>query len=378
MITWKKGIVTSILEDGDQLQQLEVTVESRGSSATALHYPALLGPARVGDLVWLNTTAVQLSLGTGGHHFVAGWVERRPESSPLQGHIMKLRYTPWQLAVLAGEEQGSPYHNKMKEATELDGAPVVIGELHSMLPVIVATWQALAREGSLQPRIVYLMTDGGALPLALSQHVRRLRQLGWLSATVTVGHAFGGDVEAINPYSGLLLARHALEADLIVVLMGPGIVGTGTPFGYTGVEQGEWINAVHALGGIPIAAPRVQGKDPRERHRGLSHHTITNLDRIALAPAVVPLPQEIGELDSLLTLQRQRITRPHHWIPVALSAEEVKQRLALYPGAISSMGRRFSDDPLFYITVSAAAEVAWQLWIKIEGGVPPEKALLDM
>lgn len=378
MIFWEKGVVRAIIEDDDQIQRLEVEEESTGYIAQALHYPRLLGWARVGDQVWLNTTAVKMGLGTGGYHFVAGWVERAPEALPTGGHIMKLRYTPWQLAVLAGEEKKSGYHDLMRRATNLDYVPVVIGELHSILPIIVATWQALAKEAGVQPRIVYVMTDGGALPLALSQHVRQLRQMNWLTATVTVGHAFGGDIEAVNPYSGLLLARHALQADLIVVVMGPGIVGTGTPFGYTGVEQGEWINAVHTLGGIPVAVPRIQENDSRERHRGLSHHTITNLNRIALVPAVVPIPADVGELEPLLNQQRQRITRSHHWVSIPLTADEVKQRLSSYPQEIRTMGRSFSDDPLFYISASAAAEAAWRLWKEMQQGISLEKLLSIM
>ncbi len=104
MIFWER-VMGDIIEDDDQVQRLEVEEESTGDLAQALHYPRLLGWARVGDLVWFQYTAVQMGLGTGGYHFVAGWVERAPEALPTGDHIMKLRYTPWQLAVLAGEEK---------------------------------------------------------------------------------------------------------------------------------------------------------------------------------------------------------------------------------------------------------------------------------
>jgi hypothetical protein len=39
------------------------------------------------------------------------------------------------------------------------------------------------------------------------------------------------------------------------------------------VEQGDILNAVESLQGIPIAVPRIGFTDARERHRGISHHT---------------------------------------------------------------------------------------------------------
>ena len=93
-----------------------------------------------------------------------------------------------------------------------------------------------------------------------------------------------------SKYSGLLAARKVLQADIIIVSMGPGIVGTGTPWGFTGIEQGQILNAVHSLEGIPVAVPRISFADPRPRHRGISHHSLTVLERVCLVEVVVPLP----------------------------------------------------------------------------------------
>ena len=76
-------------------------------------------------------------------------------------------------------------------------------------------------------------------------------------------------------HTGLLAARHVLGADLAVVAQGPGNLGTGTRWGFSGVAAGEAVNAVAALGGRPVASLRVSGADPRERHRGISHHSLT-------------------------------------------------------------------------------------------------------
>ncbi|OYD09792.1 DUF3866 family protein [Paludifilum halophilum] len=376
MIRWVRGVVVEIEEDGQEVQYLTVREEETSAVGGAVHYPRLLGKAYAGDWVWLNTTAVHLALGTGGVHFVAGWVNRAPESDAIRGHMMKLRYTPWQIAVQSGEEQGGPHHEVMRRARSLEGTPVLLCELHSMLPVAAATWHRLSLEQGCNPRIVYVMTDGGSLPVHLSKHVRRLRELGWIEATVSAGHSFGGDQEAVNLYSALLLARHALKADLIVVSMGPGIAGTGTPFGFSGIEQGQGINAVHSLEGIPVVAPRIQGEDPRERHRGISHHTLTILSSVALAPAVVPFPCRLDpDLLESIKIQRERVDRFHYWVPFALSEEKVKDCLREYSASIRTMGRGFRDDPPFFISVSGAARIAWQLMQSVTGGMNAADAI---
>ena len=53
----------------------------------------------------------------------------------------------------------------------------------------------------------------------------------------------------MNLYSALLAARHVLGADVTIVAIGPGIPGTATPFGHSGIAQGQALNAAHSLGG---------------------------------------------------------------------------------------------------------------------------------
>ena len=78
------------------------------------------------------------------------------------------------------------------------------------------------------------MTDQGALPLAFSRSVAALRSAGLLAGSVTVGQSFGGDLEAVTVHSGLLAARLALAADLVILSQGPGNLGTGTRWGFSG------------------------------------------------------------------------------------------------------------------------------------------------
>src|SRR5947207_1471245 len=113
----------------------------------------------------------------------------------------------------------------------------------------------------------YLMLDGGALPAWFSRTIASLREAGWLAGTVTAGQAFGGDLETVTVHTGLLAARHVLGAQVTVVAQGPGNLGTGTRWGFSGVACGEAVNAAAVLGGCPVASLRVSEADPRPRHR---------------------------------------------------------------------------------------------------------------
>src|SRR5690606_27586351 len=133
------------------------------------------GPVAVGDRVVVNTTAVELGLGTGGWHVVHWNLSRGAWSEPGPGHLMKLRYTSLQVDTGAAEE----HHPELP--SDLGGVPVVVAGLHSQLPVLVAAIDA-SRPGT---RTAYVMTDGGALPMALSDTVADLTSRGLLAGTVT-------------------------------------------------------------------------------------------------------------------------------------------------------------------------------------------------
>lgn len=353
LVRLRPGKVLKILASRPGVVEAAVLVEGREEKAVG--YAAFTGELRPGDAVLLNTTAVAKGLGSGGCHFVvANLSQPELEASPT-GHIMKLRYTPAQIKVLAVEEPESPHHEKLRETESLDGTPVVALELHSQLaPVAAAVWQ----KGRGRLRLVYVMTDGGALPLPFSRTVNELKEKGVLAATVTVGHAFGGDFEAVNVYSGLLAAKHVMDADVIVVGMGPGVVGTGTRFGTTALEQGEVINAAHVLGGQPVAALRLSFADSRPRHRGVSHHTLTALGRVALAPATVAVPVLAPERAEVVweQLEEEGIAQRHRLVTVdATPVLAVMEELGL---KVSTMGRGLDMDPEFFLAAGAAGLVA--------------------
>ncbi|NLM40831.1 MAG: DUF3866 family protein [Firmicutes bacterium] len=337
------GTVLAV-RSGAGRQELEVRLGA--ATAKALNYPEMTGACQVGDRVLLNTTAVNLRLGTGGWHYVLAVEGRERSLSSRKGHIMKLRYTPLQGRVLAVEEPDSPYHEAVAQAEELAALPVAVGSLHSMLAPVA--W-LLARNCP-RKRLVYLMSDGAALPLALSDTAAQLKEQGLIAATITFGHAFGGDWEAVNIYSALLAAKYAAQADLAVVLMGPGVVGTGTTWGTTAIEQGVFLNAVHHLGGFPVAIPRLSQGDGRDRHRGLSHHTLTVLRRVVRDPVFLPLPNCFRGFPRW---EEQLQDLPHHI--VWEETEEAFQELLRAEFPFFTMGRGLQEDPLFFHGVAAAA-----------------------
>jgi hypothetical protein len=225
--------------------------------------------------------------------------------------------------------------------------PVVACSLHSQMAVVAA----LVRHLRPAARIAYVMTDGAALPLALSDLVHDLRERRVLDATVTAGHAFGGDLEAVSLPSALALARHVAKADLAVVAMGPGVVGTASPLGTTAVEVAAVLDAAAALGGRPALCARASGADRRERHRGVSHHVDTVLRLVRTRPEV-PLPADLVA-DLAPDGDPGAATVPAD-APDAQDMAAVLDALGL---RVTSMGRGPADDPVFF--AAAAAAGAW-------------------
>ncbi|MCL5779945.1 MAG: DUF3866 family protein [Firmicutes bacterium] len=349
MIRTRLGVVKEIT--GNRKGITECLVEMQGESQRAVNYDDLTGPVQPGDKVILNTTAVYKKLGTGGAHFVMGNLSSPEKDVSEEGHIMKLRYSPCQVKVLAVEEPDSPYAEIMQQTDSLEGTPVIIGTLHSMLAPVAA---AIKKLGGGKLKVAYLMTDGAALPIVLSRMVFELKEKGLLHQAVTCGHAFGGDLEAINIYTGLLACKAVAGADVIIAAMGPGIVGSGSRYGFTGVEQGEIINAVTVLGGKPVAIPRISFADVRERHRGISHHTRTALGKIALTKATVALPKlEPAKLELLLQQAAESGISQKHDIAV-VDAQPSLEALQEYNIKVTTMGRTVEQDREFFLAAGAA------------------------
>lgn len=331
MPSFRTGTVLEVLLERPGLQRV-ATDEGRAYVLTQL-----TGPVAVGDRVVLNTTAVELGLGTGGWHVVHWNLGRDTWSEPGPGHIMKLRYTSLQADTGAAEEE----HPDLPGT--LDGMPVVACSLHSQVPAVAVAILADAPAA----RIAYVMTDGAALPLALSDLVADMVGTGLLAATITAGHAFGGDLEAVSVPSALALARHVVLADVAIVAMGPGVVGTGTPLGTTSVEVAAVLDAAAALDGRPIAALRMSSGDARERHQGVSHHSRTALD-LTRSSVLVAAPYAGAVEDARHDV---RVVEPP---PVADLLVDAGLR-------VTTMGRGPAEDPLFFQAAGAAGALAASL-----------------
>ncbi len=221
-----------------------------GASAPAISYPDLCGEVRPGDPVLLNATALELGLGTGGVHLVIAVEGRDSPAEEPPGHVMKARYTPLQTAVASVEET----HPNLLEASDgLAQTPVVCAPLHSMLAPVAAGAKRAA-----DARVVYVMTDGAALAGGFSRLVEQMRAGGLLDGWITCGQAFGGELEAVTVWTGLLAAKELLDAEVIVVADGPGNLGTDTTWGVSALASGHALMAAATLRGP--AHPRAPGE----------------------------------------------------------------------------------------------------------------------
>jgi hypothetical protein len=315
----------------------------------------LVGEPAPGDRVLLNVGALAMGLGTGGYALVVALPDRLPPDTASDGgrdagHLVKARYTPLQAIVLGVDEEASPHRAVMAAADTLDALPVVTADLHSALPAILAGVHA-DRPAA---RVAYVMTDGGALPAWFSRTLDGLRDR--LAGTVTTGQSFGGDLEAATVHTGLLAARHVLRADVAIVTQGPGNLGTGTRWGFSGVSVGEAVNAVAALGGRPIGALRISGADPRPRHHGVSHHSLTAYGRVALAAADLAVPVLPEPLASTVADALTPLADRHRLVRVTVDGLEAALRAAPVP--LSTMGRDLDADPAYFLAAAAAGRHA--------------------
>src|SRR5690606_37803154 len=126
-------------------------------------------------------------------------------------------------------------------------------------------------------------------------------------------------------------------ADVTVVAQGPGNLGTGTRWGFSGVCAGEAVNATSVLSGRPVAALRVSEGDRRERHIGVSHHSLTAYGRVALARAHVVVPELPGPLGDRVREQAAPLAVRHELVGVPVDG--LLDALKASPVRLSTMGR---------------------------------------
>jgi Protein of unknown function (DUF3866) len=318
----RRGSVTAIVERLEGLTRIEV------DGTPCIAYPRLTGAVALGDEVLVNVEARELELGSGGFDVLYANLTRGLDLPGEPGaHVMKLPYTPLQLAALHGEEEGGL-------AASLAGMPVVCCSLHSQVAPVCAGIGDDAR-------VAFLQLPGGALPVSLSDAVRALKGRGLIDVAVAVGACVDGDVACVSVASALAWAA-AQGFAVAVCAIGPGIVGTASALGHGGVAAAEAANIAAALGGRPILAVRVSGADARARHQGVSHHTRAVLE-LCLGEVVSAWPEGVDAPE---------------WLAPREDVDVSGWRDACAGLPLEHMGRGVEDDPTFFAAAYAAGRLA--------------------
>jgi len=337
------------LRRGVVVGERPLTVEIDGERRPAWADTVLLGEMREGDEVVVNTAALDLALGSGGFDVVHVNLTRGlAASGDSRAHVIKLNYTslqhpvePVELPVcflFPTEAKGTP---ERSEAT----MPVLVLPLHGHLAP--AAWAA----GQATPglKLGYVQSGGGALPAALSRDVTQLRERGLLCGHIAAAPAYGGEHEALSVAGALDAAANGLGWDAAVVGPGPGIIGSDTRLGHGGMAALDSAHAALSLGLPTLLSPRLSESDPRERHRGVSHHTLTVLGML-LAGVTVPVPEE--EPDDVASKLADAVGDRHQLHaslpdPAGYAASGLPTH---------TMGRSLEDDKLFFLAALAAGK----------------------
>jgi hypothetical protein len=329
-------------------------VEVDGERRPAWADEALLGEMHEGDEVVVNVAALDLELGSGGFDVVHVNLTRGLDASgDSREHVIKLNYTsiqhpvdPIELPVRLMDAGGA------KSAREGEGIgaggvpgagmPVLVLPLHGHLaPAAWAATQAWP-----EAKIGYVQTGGGALPGSLSRDVVELRERGLLCGHITAAPAYGGEHEAISVAGALDAAAGKLGWDAVIAGPGPGIIGSDTRLGHGGIAALDTAHASLALGLPTLVSPRLSSADPRQRHKPVSHHTLTVLE-LLLGAVEIPVPT-------------------NEPVPIAVLATAAgwRHRLREAPADLAgytatglparTMGRSLEEDPLFFAAALAA------------------------
>jgi Protein of unknown function (DUF3866) len=298
---------------------------------------SLVGEVRQGDEVVVNVEACDLGLGSGGFDVVHVNLTRGLDApGAAAAPAMKLNYTSLQHPV------------EPVEAVPEEGGrrpiPVLVLSLHGQL--VPAAWAAARAASGL--RVGYIQTAGGALPGALSDDVAALRGAGMLCDHVTAGPTYGGERDALTVIGALSAAAGPLGWDAAIAGAGPGIAGSGSALGHGGMAALDTAHASLALGLETLLAPRMSSGDPRERHRGLSHHTEMVL-RLLIGSVRVPAPAtDEAALDQL----RDACGEAHELWPRDPAVDEY----AASGLSTRHMGRSIGEDRLFFASALAAGD----------------------
>lgn len=307
--------------------------------------PVLIGEVRPGDEVVVNVVARDLGLGSGGFDVVHVNLTRGLDGAARGGeHVIKLNYTSLQHPV-EPIEAADPESRFLSDPSVGKGTTrVLVLPLHGHLAP--AAWAAAQAKPGI--RVGYVQTGGGALPGSLSRDVAELRSRDLLCGHIAAAPAYGAEHEALSTV-GALAAAARLGWDAALVGPGPGIIGSNTELGHGGMAALDSAHAALSLGARTWVSPRMSSADPRERHRGLSHHTYTVLE-LLLAPVDIACPSDFPEAAAALENAREdrHHVHLHHVDLAAYAASGLPAR---------TMGRSIEEDPLFFAAPLAAGHL---------------------
>ncbi len=128
-------------------------------------------------------------------------------------------------------------------------------------------------------------------------------------------------------------------------------------WGFSGTAAGEAVNAAAVLGGRPVASLRISEGDARERHRGISHHSMTAYGKVALAAADVPVPDELpAGLEGRIEAQLAELPERHRLVTVDSSG--LVEAMEALPVRLSTMGRGLEADRVYFVAEAVAGRHA--------------------
>jgi Protein of unknown function (DUF3866) len=331
------------LRRGIVVAEEPLTVEVDGERRKAWADEGLLGEMHEGDEVVVNVEALDLGLGSGGFDVVHVNLTRGLAGGGSEGQqVMKLNYTSLQHPIQPVELPVRLSSDTTGKGAPEPRSPVLVIPLHGHLAP--AAWAAAQAARGL--KVGYVQTGGGALPGSLSRDLAELRERGLLTGHVTAAPAYGGEHEAISVAGAIDAAANSLGWDAVIAGPGPGIIGSDTRLGHGGIAALDTAHSALALGLPTVLSPRLSSADPRDRHKPVSHHTLTVL-RMLLAPVQIPVPSGNPAAIALLANAagwRHRL----HESPADLRGYEEAGLPA------QTMGRTISEDPLFFAAALAS------------------------
>ena len=285
-----------------------------GDRVRALAYPALVGEPEVGDRVLLNASALLRGLGTGGLRLRRGRcptgcrpTRRDPAAPPATSSRRATRRSSrcaWRRR--AGQPAPRSADLRATPAT-WPGMPVVVADLHSALPAVLAGLRADRPDA----RVVYLMTDGGALPIAFSRTVAGLREAGLAGTARSRWARPTAATTRRSPCTPVCSPPSTCWAPTSPSSSRARATSAPAPAG----ASPAWRPARPSTPRHPARARRsarcaISDADARERHRGDLPPQPTAYGRIALVPADLVAPTPDGRVR-----RAGAATRPASWRP---------------------------------------------------------------